>query len=132
MSVNAMPALRAALIAATVLAATGPGAAWAQRNPAYEAARASGHVGEKTDGYLGYPVAPDAATRALVEDINIKRRAVYSEKARAANATVEEYAFTSGCRLILQTVPGEKYQTPSGAWTTRSAGLPDRDDRCPA
>lgn len=120
------------ILAAGAVVATAVTPTFAQRNPAYEAARASGKVGEKTDGYLGYPVAPDAATRALVEDINIKRRAVYSEKARAANATVEEYAFTSGCRLILQTVAGEKYQTPSGAWTTRGSGVPDRDDRCPA
>ncbi len=106
-------------------------AAWAQRDPAYAAARAAGQVGEKTDGYLGYVTPPSAAVRALVEDLNIKRRALYSQKAQAANATVEEYAFTSGCQLILQTVPGEKYEGPSGGWLTRTSALPQRDSRCP-
>ena len=52
------------------------------------------------DGYLGYVVSPSAALRAVVEDINIKRKAVYAEKAKANSATVEEYALTSGCLLI--------------------------------
>ena len=114
-----------------VLLLAGAGAAWAQRDPAYSAARSAGQVGEKNDGYLGYVSPPSPTVRALVEDLNIKRRALYSEKAQAANATVEQYAFTSGCRLILQTVPGEKYEGPSGGWLTRGAGAPERDDRCP-
>ncbi len=121
------------LVAAAVvsLAALGAGAAWAQRDPAYAAARADGTVGEKMDGYLGHVTTPNAAQRALVDDLNIKRRAVYSEKASAAGATVEEYAFTSGCRLIAQTVAGEKYQAPDGTWRTRTAAPPLRDSRCP-
>jgi len=113
----------------SVLAMTGT--AWAQRDPAYAAARAAGEVGEKTDGYLGYVTSPNAAVRHLVDDINIKRRALYSQKAQAANATVEEYAFSSGCQLILQTVPGEKYEGPNGGWLTRSSAPPQRDSRCP-
>lgn len=109
----------------------GAGVAYAQRDPAYAAARAAGQVGEKSDGYLGFPSSPDSSLRSLVEDLNIKRRAVYSEKAQAAGATVEEYAFTSGCRLIAQTAPGEKYEGPSGGWLTRSSAPPQRDARCP-
>src|SRR5690606_15747820 len=66
--------------------------ATARRDAAYHAARAAGQLGEKADGYLGYVTPPSAAVRAVVEDLNIKRRALYSEKARAAGATVEEYA----------------------------------------
>ena len=65
----------------------------------------------------------------MVEDLNIKRRAVYSEKAQAAGATIEEYAFTSGCRLITQTAPGEKYEGPAGTWLTRTSAPPQRDAR---
>lgn len=122
---------RLALAVAAGLAVAAAGAAWAQRDPAYAAARAAGQVGEKTDGYLGFVTPPSAAVRALVEDLNIKRRALYSEKAQAANATVEEYAFTSGCRLIAQTAPGEKYQAPDGSWQTRTSAPPVRDPRCP-
>jgi hypothetical protein len=39
-------------------------------------------------------------------------------------------AFTSGCNLIEQTAPGEKYRAPDGVWKTRSAAAPVRDGRC--
>ena len=100
------------------------------RDPAYAAARAAGQVGEKMDGYLGV-IGGGAEVRAIVDDLNIKRRAVYSQKAQAQHATVEEYAFTSGCLLIAQTAPGEKYQAPDGSWQTRGSGPPQRDPRCP-
>lgn len=102
-----------------------------QRDPAYAAARAAGQVGEKTDGYLGFPAAPSADVRHMAEDINIKRKAVYAEKAQANSATVEEYAFTAGCLAIARTVPGEKYQAPDGTWQTRTSAPPQRDSRCP-
>lgn len=119
-------------IAAPILAlALAAAPAFAQRDPAYAAARASGQVGEKMDGYLGFVGTPSASLRALVEDINIKRRANYTERARAQNATVEEYALTQGCILIARTAPGEKYQTPGGGWATRTTAAPQRDSRCP-
>lgn len=123
----------AAFALAGVLAtAVIPGVALAQaRDPAYAAARAAGQVGEKMDGYLGYVVPASPSLRAVIEDINIKRKAVYADKAQANHATVEEYALTSGCLLIAQTKPGEKYQAPDGSWQTRGAGAPMRDARCP-
>lgn len=120
-----------AIVAAGLMVLAGAGTAMAQRDPAYAAARASGQVGEKMDGYLGYVTPPDSSIRAMVEDLNIKRRALYSEKAQAAGATVEEYAFTTGCRLIAQTAPGEKYEGPGGGWLTRTSAPPQRDSRCP-
>lgn len=107
------------------------GAAWAQRDPAYEAARAAGQIGEKMDGYLGVVGSGTPSLRAMVDDLNIKRKAVYARKAQEQHATVEEYAFTSGCLLISQTKPGEKYQAPNGSWATRTSAPPLRDSRCP-
>lgn len=100
----------------------------AQRDPAYAAARASGAVGEKPDGYLAALVP---AAQALANDLNIKRRALYTEEARAQTTTIEQVAFVAGCRNIARTVPGEKYQAPDGSWQTRDAGPPIRDSRCP-
>lgn len=120
-----------AIAAAGLIALAGAGTAMAQRDPAYAAARAAGQVGEKADGYLGFVTAPSSDLRAMVEDLNIKRRALYSEKAQAAGATMEEYAFTTGCRLISQTAPGEKYEGPGGGWLTRTSAPPQRDSRCP-
>ncbi|WP_119082662.1 YdbL family protein [Altererythrobacter sp. B11] len=124
---------RTAIAAATAALALGAIAspAFAQRDPAYEAARASGDVGEKVDGYLAVVGSGTPALRKMVDDINIKRRAVYAEKAQAANATLQEYAFTAGCLAIARTSPGEKYQAPDGSWKTRTSAAPERDPRCP-
>jgi uncharacterized protein len=116
-----------ALAAATSLALVS-GAASAQRDPAYAAARADGSVGEKPDGYLA---ALSASANALVNDLNIKRRAAYTEEARTQAVTIDQVAFVAGCRNILRTVAGEKYQAPDGSWQTRGAGAPIRDSRCP-
>lgn len=121
----------AKLIAATLALAGLATPALAQRDPAYAAARANGKVGEKIDGYLGVVGSGDAALQAIVNDINIKRRAVYAQKAKAANATLDEYALTAGCLAIMATAPGEKYQAPDGSWQTRGSGAPQRDARCP-
>lgn len=116
-------------VAGAALAFASP--AMAQRDPAYAAARAAGQVGEKIDGYLGVVGAGTPALQAVVNDINIKRRALYAQKAQAANATLDEYALTAGCQAILATRPGEKYQAPDGSWQTRGSGAPQRDARCP-
>lgn len=123
---------RFGLIAGAVALAAGGivAPAWGQRDPGYAAARSQGQVGEKMDGYLGIVGESTSALRKMVDDINIKRKAVYANKAKQQRATVEEYAFTSGCMLIKQTKPGEKYQSPSG-WKTRTAQPPERDPRCP-
>lgn len=116
-----------ALIAAAALVLATP--AVAQRDPAYAAARAAGQVGEQPDGYLGV-VSGGAEVQALVRAINIQRKSAYTQKAQASGATVEQLAFTSGCNLIAQTRPGERYRTPGGAWATRTAAAPERDGRC--
>jgi uncharacterized protein YdbL (DUF1318 family) len=101
----------------------------AQRDPAYQAARSAGLIGEQPDGYLGIVGAATPELRALVNSINIQRKAKYTQSA-AAGATVEQFAFTSGCNLIAKTVPGEKYRAPDGTWKTRTTAPPERDSRC--
>ncbi|UUL82805.1 YdbL family protein [Sphingomonas qomolangmaensis] len=105
------------------------GTAQAQRDPDYAAARAAGQIGEQTDGYLGVVGNAPDNVRAIVRDINIKRKSVYTQRA-GAGSTIEQFAFVSGCNLIARTEPGEMYQTPSGAWKQRGAGAPERDPRC--
>lgn len=121
----------AVALGALALALSTPASAQQQRDPAYAAARAAGQVGEKIDGYLGFPAAPSAEVRRMADEINIKRRAIYAEKAAEQRATVDQYAFTTGCLLIAKTAVGEKYQAPDGSWQTRTAAAPLRDPRCP-
>ncbi|MEH3102345.1 MAG: YdbL family protein [Sphingomonas phyllosphaerae] len=122
--------MKSLVLIAALAAVAVPVAAWAQRDPAYAAARAAGEVGEQPDGYLGVVGSGSASLRALVSNINIQRKAAYTQKAQASGATVEQLAFTSGCNLIAQTKPGEKYRTPGGEWETRGASAPQRDPRC--
>lgn len=124
----AMLVAGAAVLAALALAAP---ASAQQRDPAYAAARANGQVGEGADGYLGFPVPPSPEIRHLAEDINIKRRALYADKAKAQKATIDDYAFTAGCLAIKRTALGEKYEGPDGKWYTRTGAPPLVDSRCP-
>lgn len=123
--------LALAAILATAAVAFAVPSAMAQRDPAYAAARSAGQIGEQPDGYLGFATTPTPAVRALVQDLNIKRKAAYTASAQSTGSTVEQFAFTSGCNLIANTKAGEKYQTPSGAWKTRDGSPPERDARCP-
>lgn len=117
------------LILAGAMALTGvSAAALAQRDPAYAAAREAKQVGEQPDGYLGV-VSGGPAIQALVRDINIKRKAAYTASAQASGATVEQFAFTSGCNLVAKVERGEMYRTPSGQWKENS-GTPELDARC--
>lgn len=125
-------ALACGLALAVLAIPQGPLGAQPQRGGAYAAARAAGEVGERMDGYLGIVGTATSPLRALVDDINIRRRAVYAERAQAEGATLEEYAFTAGCLAILRTQAGEMYQAYStGQWVRRGSAAPDRDPRCP-
>lgn len=97
----------------------------------YNSAKAAGLIGERMDGYVGVVGAGTPELRRIADDTNIKRKAVYAEQAQSQHATVEEYAFTSGCLLIAKTSPGMKYQAPDGSWKTRTTAPPLRDSRCP-
>ena len=121
-----------AMVALAAAAMTVMPANAVQRDPAYAAARANGAIGEKIDGYLGFVGSADPALRKLVDDINIKRKASYADKARAEGVTIEEFAFAQGCILIARTSPGEKYQSPDGSWQTRGSGAARLDPRGPS
>lgn len=123
--------LAASLVAAISVGTMSPSAWAVQRDPAYASARASGAVGEKIDGYLGFTGTPSPSLRAVIDDINIRRKASYADRARAEGVTIEEFAFTQGCLLIARTAAGEKYQAPDGSWQTRGGGPARLDPRCP-
>nr|WP_089214786.1 YdbL family protein [Sphingopyxis indica] len=122
--------LAMAAIAVTAAVAVAVPSAMAQRDPAYEKARAAGQIGEQPDGYLGIVGSATKEVRDLVTDINIKRKAAYTSNA-PQGSTVEQFAFATGCNLIAKTRPGEKYKAPDGRWLTRDSGPPVRDTRCP-
>lgn len=120
-----LPFLRLVLVAAALI---GLGAA-AQKvlPPAYaqgsqiDAAKASGVVGERIDGYLGIvdDGAADASLRRKVQEINARRRAAYDELARDTGTTVAQVARVTGERQIERASPGEFYMDENGRWVRK-------------
>ena len=112
--------LAAAFLA--VLAGSGPAAA---QDPAMIlAARQSGVIGERFDGYLGLVRTPSATIRRQVEAVNIRRRALYSNLAARRGVTPQEVGITAGCTTLAGVRVGEFYMHGDGAWRRRLAGQP--------
>lgn len=96
------------------------------RDPAYQAARTSGLIGEGNDGYLDFVSPPSASIKALVESLNIKRKEEYTRIALETKVTVSCAAQRTARTLITtKMAPGEKYQDADGNWQTRTDAVPD-------
>jgi hypothetical protein len=126
--------LLAALVAGGLLAAA---PAFGQAgDSAVAQARANGLIGEQTDGYLGFvPGASISADlRGRVNQINIQRRSVYTQRAEARGVSVEEVAYAVACDVFRNRIAvGERYRTEAGQWRQRTASEPaERGSRCPA
>lgn len=115
--------------AGLVLLAWG-GVALAQSG-AVSAAIAAGQVGERADGYLGVRGQVDADVRAAVEQINIKRRALYTSRAQERGVSVEAVAVATACQAMQRVGVGQVYSL-GGAWAVREAGDPaPKPANCP-
>lgn len=104
-----------------LLAVTAPVAA---QTPAVNAARASGQVGERFDGYLGVAGSVSGAVRNQVATINIQRRSLYSNLAASRGVSPADVGITAGCQLLARVSVGEVYMLSQGGWRRRAAGQP--------
>jgi len=110
-----------------ILLLAGPAAA---QTPAVEAARASGAIGERYDGYLGVVGAVSGAVRSQVATINIQRRSLYSNLAARKGVSPQDVGVTAGCQLLARVAVGEAYMWADGAWRRRGAGQSAVPDYC--
>ena len=94
----------------------------AAQTPAVDAARATGAVGERYDGYLGVSGVVSAIVRSQVARINIQRRSLYSRLAAGKGASPQDVGITAGCQLLARVGVGEAYMLADGAWRRRSVG----------
>jgi len=112
------------LIGAFLLAAALAMPAHAQAADAVVAqARAAGQVGEQADGYLGYPNGAQASAdvRSHVDQINIRRRALYTSRAQQRNVSVNEMAAAVACEIFQGRIAvGERYRDEGGQWRQRT------------
>jgi len=110
----------ATLVALAPFAMVAP--ARAVDDPAIAAARAAGILGEQADGYLGFvrpPTADQAELQRRVADINIRRRAVYTDLAASQSQTVEVVAALTAEKLIAKTPAGQFYKDGKAGWTKK-------------
>lgn len=82
-------------------------------------AKAQGIVGETIDGYLAL-VTPtvSADVQAAVNEINIRRKSVYTSLAREKGTSPENVAGVSGEKLVAKAERGEKIRLSGGTWQT--------------
>jgi uncharacterized protein len=88
------------------------------------AARASGIVGERYDGYLGFAATPSEQVRRQVGAINIRRRSLYTGLATRRGVNLQAVGIAAGCELLAQVKVGEAYMLSDGVWRRRAAGQP--------
>ena len=79
------------------------------------AAKAQGLVGEKPSGYLGV-VKEQSGVSDLVQDINNKRKAKYSEIAKANGTSLSSVEKHAGQKAIAKTSSGNFYLNSAGVW----------------
>ena len=115
-----MTIARRALLFAALLGAGIPASAQGA-DPIVEAARDAGTAGEQADGYLGIRGGTTELAKH-VGQINIQRRAVYTDTAAAkTGVTVVDVAAAAGCQLLANRVaPNHYYRTSTGEWRQRS------------
>jgi uncharacterized protein YdbL (DUF1318 family) len=108
-----------------------PGPAPAQVRSSAEL-RATGMVGEQSNGYLALVADAPSSLRAQVDAINIRRRARYTQIASRRGATVEEAAAAVACQIFATRIlPGQYYRLPDGVWRRRNGDEPvPRPDHC--
>ena len=114
MRLGALWAMAAALSLAAPLAA--------QNTPTVTVGLASGAVGERFDGYLGYVTAVSPALRRQVDAINIRRRTLYSNLAARRGVSPQDVGITAACELLRRVDVGQAYMLGDGQWRRRASG----------
>lgn len=123
--------MRAILLALAVAVAGVPSALGAQGSALVGQARASGLVGERYDGYLGFVRTASRPLWSQVSAINIKRRALYTGLAERRGVAAQAVGISAGCALLSRVAVGEAYQLSDNMWRRRGAGEPaPRPDYC--
>jgi uncharacterized protein YdbL (DUF1318 family) len=108
-----VPALT--LVLTTLVLAAAPVSAGA-----LDDARKAGQVGEQANGYVAL-VNPDAtaAVKALVQDINARRKTKYAELSKENNVPIAAIESQMGEKLIQNAAGGTYVQNAAGQWTKK-------------
>jgi len=80
-------------------------------------AKDQGLVGEANSGYLAAVHTPASAeVRALIVDVNAKRKDHFEETAKKTGVRTEQVAYRFYELAVQRTAPGHYYQDANGHW----------------
>lgn len=83
-------------------------------------AKEQGLVGEANTGYLAAVQTPvSAEVRALIADVNAKRKAEFESTAERTGATVVQVAYRFYQLAVQRTEAGHYYQDANGRWVRK-------------
>ncbi len=83
-------------------------------------AKAKGLAGEQANGYVAIVTPhPTTALKALVTNVNNKRREIYIKLAQKQHLTLEDIEKIAGERNINKTPSGQFVKYASGDWVTK-------------
>lgn len=88
-------------------------------DPVIDAAKDRGQVGEQIDGYLGTIGGVDASLQRKVDEINARRREVYTQLANQQGISLKDVARVSGEKLVLGEQSGRFIFDDSGRWVKK-------------
>lgn len=101
----------------TLLLALGAPQAWAID---IDEAKAQGLVGEAMTGYLAaVKVPPSAEVKALIDDVNAKRKALFERTAAKTDTTLIQVSHRFYELAVQRTATGHYYQNSSGDWVRK-------------
>ncbi len=114
------PFRRVLVVLALVLAALWPQPGAAQDGSALNAYRTAGVIAERFDGYVEVRAA-DAPSdvRKLVDEVNAKRRALYSQRARESDVSVEQVGKLFATKIVDTAPPGTYFLQPGGDYVRK-------------
>ena len=83
-----------------------------------DSAKARGEIGEQIDGYLGVVdgASPSAAVKNAMREINIARKAVYTEAASGSGQPASVFAQLTGEKQIKKAAIGHYVRDASRVW----------------
>ena len=80
-------------------------------------AKEQGLVGEANSGYIAAVTSPASAeVRALIADVNAKRKAEFEAAAKKTGTRTDQVAHRFYELAVQRTAPGGYYQDSSGGW----------------
>jgi uncharacterized protein YdbL (DUF1318 family) len=81
-----------------------------------DAARASGMIGERYDGYAVARGTATPAMRNLVASVNSQRRKIYAQRAREQKISADKVGKLYAVKIVAKAPKGTWIQSQSGAW----------------